>query len=151
MTMEFNRLFAKPQEAKRTMSSDCIVVHISGAVYSGGDTIIFKMLQQFTGDLYLSVIVQCEEIFEDVYTFSWDKIPEDVRCVYEYVNSKSFIRNNILFGAHLGRRDKRTYALCNTNNSVGESKQISGSEICHAAPHFFRYFANQVSMKHVKC
>jgi hypothetical protein len=125
----------------------CVLVHITGAVYSSGDTIVFEVQQHIGGNMYLSVVVQCEEILEDTYTFRWDKIPEEVRYIYEYVNSKSCIQDNILFGTHIARPDDRKYAICKFGSPViGKCSQVS--EWSEMTPSFFKHFERQ--MKRVK-
>ena len=103
----------------------CIVVHIAAAVYSCGDTITFEILQDIPGQLYLRVILQYEEIMEDVCVFNWDQIPTEVRDIYEYVNANSSMRNGILFGTHILRKDNRNYALAKmSENPIGQTREI---------------------------
>lgn len=122
---------------------DCIVVHVAGAVYSCGDTIVFEVLQQIGGQMYLSVVVQCEQVLENTYTFRWDNIPDDVSSLYEYVNCKSSMHNDVLFGTHIARPDDREYAICKFLKPViGETREIT--EWQEATPSFFKHFVRQL-------
>lgn len=133
--------------SKASESIDCVLVHVSGAVYSCGDTIIFEVLQQVGGQFYLSAVVQCEQVLEDTYTFRWDKIPDDVSELYKYVNNKSTIDNDILFGTHIARPDDRMYAICKFKTPfIGQMREIT--EWSEATPTFFKHFLRQ--MKKIK-
>jgi hypothetical protein len=125
------------------MTIDTVVVHIAGAVYSCGDVMVFKVLQQIGGSSYLNVVVQCEQICEDSYTFRWDNIPEEVREIYEFVNNKSCLSKSILFGPHIGRIDENRYAICKFDKQViGEAEEVT--EFCEQIPAFFLRFARQI-------
>lgn len=135
-------MMSKANSAKK-MTADGVLVHIVGAVYSGGDTITFEVLQQIGGQMYLSAVVQCEQVLEDTYTFGWDKIPDEVMDIYKYVNSKSTLEEGILFGPHILRPDSNTYALCKFKSPViGATRQIT--EWSEITPSFFRHFARDM-------
>jgi hypothetical protein len=134
-------------KANKMNSIECILVHVAGAVYQSGDTIVFEVHQHIGGHMYLSVVVQCEEILEDTYTFRWDKIPAEVGVIYEYINSKSSMDDNILFGTHIARPDDRVYAICKFRSPViGTYSQIS--EWSEMTPRFFKHFER--NMRRVK-
>jgi hypothetical protein len=125
------------------MTIDTVVVHIAGAVYSCGDVMIFKVLQQIGGSNYLNVTVQCEQVCEDSYTFRWDNVPEEVMEVYEFVNKKSYLNGSILFGPHIGRIDENNYAICKFSKPViGEAEEVT--EFCEQMPVYWLRFAKQI-------
>lgn len=97
------------------------MIHIAGAVYCLSDMIIFEIMQSIAGDRCMRVIVQIEDVVEETFVFQWSKIPSEVMEIYEYVNMKSSLRNNILTGTHIGRSQEHKYALMKfAKNPVGE-------------------------------
>ncbi len=124
----------------------CFVVHIAAAVYSCGDTITFEMLQDITGQLYLRVILQYEEIMEEVYVFNWDQIPAEVRDIYEYANTYSSLRNGVLFGTHILRKDDRQYVLAKmSKNPLGQTREIMDA-VAYNNSQSLKRLANQMKM-----
>ena len=105
-----------------------IVVHIAGAVYSLSDMIIFEILQKVGDQMYMQMIVQVEDVLEDIYVFKWSEIPKEIMEIYDYVNSKSTIERNILFGTHIARKENRNYGLINfKENPIGKYGTIRES------------------------
>jgi hypothetical protein len=120
---------SKSLKSKSNKMVDCIILHVTGAVYSCGDVIIFEVLQEICGEMYLQVSIQYDEVMEDVYIFKWCDIPEEVRAIYEFANTKSTIVDNVLYGAHILRKDDSMYALCKFRNEpVGTEKSLPYKE-----------------------
>lgn len=106
--------------------TDYIVIHIAGAVYCLSEMIIFEILQNITGELVMRVIVQYEDILEDTFLYNWSEIPTSVLEIYTCVNSKSYIKDNILYGTHIGRKQDHEYVLVKFNkHPIGEYNQTS--------------------------
>ena len=97
----------------------CTLEQTAGAVYSLGDKIVFEVLKH-NDDQYMRVIVQAEEIMYDTYIFKYHETPIDVMQIFDYVRSKSFIRNHIMLGPHILRSSDNTYAISRLRVIPGE-------------------------------
>lgn len=109
------------QSTKLQNAMEYIVIHVAGAVYCLSDMIIFEMLQNATGELCMRIVVQIEDVLQETFVFEWSKIPTEVMQIYNYVNSKSSLKDNILYGTHIGRTQDHKYALMKfKKNPIGE-------------------------------
>jgi hypothetical protein len=127
-----------------------VVVHIAAAVYSCGDTITFEVLQEICGQLYLRVIVQYEEIMEEVFVFRWDKIPTEVREIYEFVSANSSKYDGILLGTHILRNDARQYALAKfIKDPIGQTREIPEAIQCKDTKCFITLASQMKAVKNL--
>lgn len=104
---------------------ESIIVHMSGAIYSTNDVIIFKVLKVIGEQYYMEVLLLYEEVMEDTFIFRWDQIPEAVLQIYNFITSKSGIINKTLFGPHLFKNDEKIYCIRKINkNIIGQTLTI---------------------------
>lgn len=128
--------------------TDCVVVHIAGAVYSCGDIILFEMLRDMLGQLYMRVTVQIEQIMQETYIFNYNEIPTEMKEIFEYVNDNSFVKNDILYGTHILRKDDTLYTVMGfKKNPIGEEIVIFTTGDAYDAD-TYKMLARQ--MKHIK-
>lgn len=96
---------------------ECIRTHVSGAVYSITDMIIFSEYKDLhSSDKYLNVVALEDDIKEHNAVFLWADIPEDIRDILEYVTKTSSLErdendNMVLYGNHIGRIKNYRYNL----------------------------------------
>lgn len=117
------------QRIERINKMDAVTIDVAGAIYSLSDMIIFEVMRKFTGELSMRVIVQIEDVIEQIFTYDWDKIPSEVMELYSYTTTKSYFKNKVLFGTHLGRKEDRNYALMSFDRyPIGEYSIAMDSE-----------------------
>jgi hypothetical protein len=96
---------------------ECIRTHVSGAVYSITDMIIFNEYKDLhSSDKYLNVVVLEDDIIEHKTVFLWTEIPEDIMDILQYVTKTSSLEydendNMVLYGNHIGRVKNYRYNL----------------------------------------
>ncbi len=140
---EQQRTAKNSKEQQRTaknnkMQSDFIKVHTCGAVYNLSDSMYFDVLQKIGDQCYLNIHIETEE--GDIQLlYSWDKIPQVVLQIYEYVDKKSFMsENNIVYGCHINRTDSNIFALRKfQENPIGKYVTICDKDMSVYDDNFF--------------
>lgn len=135
--------------SKAEKKMEYIVIHVAGAVYCLSDMVIFELLRNVAGELMMRVIVQIEDVVEENHVFRWSEMPAEVLEIYNYVNSKSFFKHNILYGTHIGRKQDHQYALIKFDkHPVGENNTSPLVNSPDADPNIFKEMC--MRMKHNK-
>jgi hypothetical protein len=119
----------------------CTLEQTAGAVYSLGDTIVFEVLKH-NDDQYMRVIVQAEDVMYYTYIFKYHETPTEVMQIFDYVRSKSFIRNNMMLGPHILRSSDNTHAISRLRVMPGETTRLNTQE---AAEYHHKMFARLLS------
>ena len=111
---------------------------MSGAVYCMSDCIYFEVLNKIGDQYYLHITVSDEHDVQ-TYLFAWNKVPQNIMNIYQYIDSRSFFdKTNALFGCHMLRKGDDVFKLMKyPENPIGKDVNISDSYISDYDQVFF--------------
>ena len=110
-----------------------------GAILSSADCIYFEVLNKI-GDQYNLFVTISRDHDEQNFLFPWDKIPQNIMNIYQYVdNNSSFNQDTVLFGCHMSRKGSDVYEVAKYPvNPIGKEVKISDSYLSMYDEELFR-------------